>query len=94
MEMGTSAMNAQAEKELAPTPMESSAPLCNCISSDEVSAPAMNQEAQRIAAPVASSLDLVSLQADLAQFASESYRTPPIRAFSCSSQSVLCTFQI
>jgi hypothetical protein len=92
--MDESAMNAPTAKALTLTPMESSAPQCDCIASGEVLAPVINQEAQKLVAPVASSVDFALLLPDLAQFASEGYRTPPLRAFSCSSQSVLCTFQI
>jgi hypothetical protein len=94
MRMGKSAMNAPAAMVFALTPMESSAPQCNCLATREVSAPVMIQRAQKLAAPVASSVDFALLLPDLAQFVPEGYRTPPLRAFSCNSQSVLCTFQI
>jgi hypothetical protein len=94
MGMDKSEMSAPAAMALAPTPMESSAPQCNCSATREESAPVMNQEAQKLAAPVASSVDFALLLPDLAQSAPGGYRTPPLRAFSCSSQSVLCTFQI
>jgi hypothetical protein len=94
MGMDEAAMNAPAAMALTSTPTEFSAPLCNCVASGEVSAPEMIQEAQKLAAPATSSVDLALLLPGLSQFASEGYRTPPLRAFSCRSQSVLCTFQI
>ena len=92
--MEASAMNALTAKTLSLTPMESSTSQCNCVATRDESAPVMNHEAQKLAAPVASSADFALLQPNLAQFAPGGYRTPPLRAFSCSSQSVLCTFQI
>jgi hypothetical protein len=94
MGMDASAMNAPTAKALRLTPMESSAPLCNCAAIREISAPVMMQQAQKLTVPVVSSVDFALLLPDLAQLASEGYRTPPLRAFSCSIQSVLCTFQI
>jgi hypothetical protein len=94
MGMDESAMNAPTAVVLTLAPTESSAPLCDCVAIREVSAPVMVLEIQKLAAPVASSMDFALLLPDLAQFAPEGYRTPPLRAFSCRSQSVLCTFQI
>jgi hypothetical protein len=94
MGMDASAMNAPMAKALTLTPTESSASLCNCGAVREVSAPVMIQEVQELAAPAASSLNLVLPQTDLAQFVSDGYRTPRLRVFSCNFQSVLCTFQI
>jgi hypothetical protein len=94
MGMDASAMNAPMAKALTLTPMESSAPQCNCAAIRAVSAPVIIQEAQKLATPVASSVDFALLPPDPAQFAPEGYRTPPLRAFSFRSQSVLCTFQI
>ena len=94
MGMDEAAMNAPAAMALTLTPTESSAPLCNCVAVREVSAPVMIQEAQKLAAAATSSVDFALPLPGLAQFAPEGDRTPPLRAFSCRSQSVLCTFQI
>jgi hypothetical protein len=87
-------MNAPAAMALTSTPTGFSAPLCNCVATREVSAPEMLQEAQKLAAPAAPSVDLALPLPGLAQFAPEGYRRPPLGAFSCRSRSVLCTFQI
>jgi len=94
MGMDEAAMNAPTAMALTPAPTESSAPLCNCVAIREVSAPVMTQEAQKLTAPAASSVDFALLLPGLAQFAPEGYRTPPLHTFSCRSRSVLCTFQI
>jgi hypothetical protein len=92
--MDKSAMNAPTAMALTLTPTESSAPLCNCVAIREVSAPVMLQDAQKLAAPAATSVDFAWPLLGLAQFAREGDQTQPLRAFSCRSRSVLCTFQI
>lgn len=94
MGMDASAMSASTAMALTLTQAKSPVSLCNCIAISEVLAPMMLQEAQKLAVPAASTVDLVLLQPGLAKFAPESYRTPPLSPFSCSSQSILCTFQI
>jgi hypothetical protein len=94
MGMDEAAMNAPTAMALTLTPTEPSAPLCNCAAIREVSVPSMIQEAQKLTAPAASSVNFALLLPGLAEFAPEGYRTPPLRAFSCRSRSVLCTFQI
>jgi hypothetical protein len=94
MGMDASAMNALTEMVLTLTQAKSPVSLCDCIAIREVLAPMILQEAQKLAAPAASTADLLLVQPGLAKFVPESYRTPPLSPFSCSSQSILCTFQI
>jgi hypothetical protein len=94
MGMDESAMNAPTAKTLTLAPAESSAPLCECVITSQVSVLSITKESQKLVVPAASTADLASILPDLAPLEPEGYRRPPLRAFGYRTQSVLCTFLI